>query len=530
MSSLAVVVYLATASGNLPDAGAVDELGRSLGFISLVPTLLAVALAFLTGDVVSALLVGLVMGELMLAVISGGGFAGVMPGILITTVSEIAGTVPDADNAEVLILCALVGGMVGVLRILGGFECAATRLLKKINTPRKANLLGQLFCMVFFFDDYANALVSGPVLQPITDKNGISRERLSYIVDSTAAPMAGIAVISSWVAVEISVIAEGFDVAGCEISPFAAFLNSIPYCFYCIFALAFIFITTILGREYGPMLDAERRARKGETLKKGSNVAFDSSEVSVSGKEKTRIAIAFSCIGLLLAYALISFVFTDQEILDLLLQAALFCGIIAVVLGTVTGIFNMSDGVKAWLDGASSLMPTIVILVLAWSLASVVARLGTVYYVVDIMSAGVSWKLIPVLIFVCCCAVSFATGSYGCMFMIMPMAVPVAFAVCGLHPEIEQGKFLYLCIASVLSGGIFGDHCSPMTDCTILAALGSGCETMDHVVTQMPYALTVAAVTILSIFITTAGLNVFISALIGIILLTLIIRTIGKKP
>ena len=525
-----VVVYLSLASGSLPGADSADELGRALGFISLVPTLLAVMLAFLLEDVVLALMVGLLTGEAMLSAISGSGFAGIAVDILKLPVEEIVGTVADIDSAKVLILCALVGGMVGVLRSLGGFESAAKRLSRKINTPKKANLVSQLFTILFFFDDYANALVSGPVLQPVTDKAGVSRERLSYIVDSTAAPMAGIAVISSWVAVEISVISDGLAVADSGLDAFSVFLRSIPYCFYCIFALVFILLTSVIGREYGPMLAAERRARKGETLKKGSRVTFDSSNISVQGKEKARIAIAFSCIAVLVAYALVSFIITDNDTISLLLQASVLCGILAIILGCSAGLFSVSDGIKSWLDGASSLMPTIVVLVLAWSLASVVGKLGTVYYVVDIISAGVSWMFVPVLIFVSCCVVSFATGSYGCMFMVMPMAVPIAFAVCRLNTGIALDRFLYMCIAAVLCGGIFGDHCSPMTDCTILAALGSGCETMDHVVTQMPYALTVASMTILCLFFTTLGLNVFVSAAAGIAALAIIIRFIGKKP
>lgn len=154
-----------------------------------------------------------------------------------------------------------------------------------MKTPRGANLLGQLFCVLFFFDDYANALITGPVLRPIADKVGLSRERLAYIVDSTAAPVAGIAVVSSWVAVEIAVISSGLETAGIADSAFQVFLRSIPYCFYCIFALVFMLVTSFTGREFGPMLKAERRARAAQS---GACPKSSEPDGSDTGSKKSR--------------------------------------------------------------------------------------------------------------------------------------------------------------------------------------------------------------------------------------------------
>ena len=164
--------------------------------------------------------------------------------------------------------------------------------------------------------------------------------------------------------------------------------------------------------------------------------------------------------------------------------------------GLYIRIFSLQDAVQAWLRGASSLVVTAVILTLAWSLSAVVEQLGTVYYVVDLISMNIPWQLVPSLIFLACCCIAFAAGSYGCMFIVMPMAIPIAFAVIERNMIPNEHTFLLVCIASVLSGGIFGDHCSPITDCTILSSMGSGCDNMDHVRTQMPYALTTAAVSV----------------------------------
>ena len=530
-AAVGVIVYLGSISSSLPTTGSLEEMGNALGIFSLMPTMLAVFLSFLTGNVVLALLIGIVAGELMLCVMNGAGFIESASHILPNTINEILEVISDSSSAQVLLLCALVGGLVGVLIKSGGFMALAKSISRKINTPKRANLAGQLFCTLFFFDDYANALISGPVLQPVTDKAKVSRERLSYIVDSTAAPVAGIAVVSSWVAVEMSVIEEGLKVASIQSSSFEIFVSSIPYCFYCIFALAFILMTTLMGREYGPMLEAERRSRTGVTLKEGSVVAVNTSEEVPlpEKKEKLGILVSFGSIAVLVIYAVVSFINGKGDTIELLLQAALFCSLLATIAGTAFGLFKIDEGINAWLSGASNLMPTITVLLLAWSLASIVEKLGTVYFVVELISSGITWSLVPVIIFVSCCFISFAAGSYGCMFMVMPMAIPIAFAVMsGSSVELNQ-NFLLLCISAVLTGGIFGDHCSPMTDCTILAALGSGCEVMDHVVTQMPYALTVAAISLICIFVTTIGVPVWVSIIAGLAIMALIIRTVGKK-
>ena len=267
--AVAVIASIVMRAGLLPGLDAVEDLGRALGVWSLFPPVFAVMLAFLTGDVVLSLFAGVIAGFAMLTAIDGGPL---LYGTFHSAVEGIIETAATWENVQVLILCVMVGGMEGVVRRNGGFEAAARKLTGKLKSRRKVNLLSQLFCTLFFFDDYANALISGPVLYPVTDKAGISREKLSYIVDSTAAPLAGIAVISSWVAVEVSVIQEGLDAAGVTASAFQIFFHSIPYCFYCIFALAFILLLTFMGREYGPMLEAERRAMGGQPLKPGTKV------------------------------------------------------------------------------------------------------------------------------------------------------------------------------------------------------------------------------------------------------------------
>lgn len=559
MFAIAVVVYVFLRTDTLPALEMTEELGHSLGFLSLVPVIFAVLLAFLTSDVILSLLAGVLVGAALLTALVGDGVAYATFHRAIVSIVE---TSADYENVRVLLLCVAVGGMEGVIRFSGGFETTARVMAGRLRSPRKVNLISQLFCTLFFFDDYANALISGPVLMPVTDKAGVSREKLSYIVDSTAAPLAGVAVISSWVAVELSVIQEGLDVIGVNASAFQIFLGSIPYCFYCIFALSFVLLLTISGREFGPMLDAERRARAGQTVKRGTRVEKIRSEELPGNYSQDRawrrIALAFGSIAVMLIFSLISFYVTGKQeailqgliasdvpfrfsdlstiigcadTIQLVMEAALFVGIAALIAGTLMHLFTLSDGILAWIEGASSLVSTMVVLILAWTLAGIIDQLGTVYYVVDIISAGIPQFFVPTLVFISCCIVSFAAGSYGCMFMIMPIAVPIVAAIGGIAENPAADPFMLSCVAAVLSGAIFGDHCSPMTDCTILAALGAGCETMDHVRTQMPYALTVAITSVLfGTLLTSFGISPFIGLVTGIIFMGLIIQFAGKKP
>lgn len=555
LAAVIAIACLGFVSGSMPGADAPAALGASLGAMSLLPIILAVALAFATGDVILSLFTGYIGGMAMLAVVEGTS-ASALPGAVLSRACRgIVATASTWDNASVLILCVAVGGMVEVLRCTGGFAVLAGRLVRRINSPRKANIISQLFCTLFFFDDYANALISGPVLQTMTDKAGLSRARLSYIVDSTAAPVAGIAVVSSWVAVEVSVIDEGLALAGLGMSGFELFLHSIPYCFYCLFALAFMLLSSVMGREYGPMLTAEREARRARREKAADAEAENAPADKRDGR---RVFVCVFSVALLLVTAMLSFYTSGRaeavelgliapgapftlatvstavaqaDTIFLVLRAALLCGLAAIALTKLLRLSSVGEGIKAWLHGAEALMPTIVILLLAWSLADVVKNLGTVYYVVEIISAGVPAFLVPSLIFVCCCLISFASGSYGCMFMVMPMAIPIASAVVGAENLTGDSSFLLLCVASVLSGSIFGDHCSPMTDCTVLAALGSGCNIMEHVRTQLPYAMTVAAVTIVfGTLLTALGMSVWLSLALGCAAMAALLLVIGKKP
>ena len=311
-------------------------------------------------------------------------------------------------------------------------------------------------------------------------------------------------------------------------------------------------------RDYGPMLKAECRARRGEPVSEESKKVEYGRRIEIKDNISKRIFVGVGSIVLLVLFAIVSFYFNGRHLaiadnalsststfslqtvmtavsyadtINLVTISALVGSIFAITFGCIFKLFKFKDAIKSWFVGAKNLLPTIIMLLLAWCLADAIARLGTTYYVVEIISANVPSLLVPILIFATCCIISCASGSYGCLFVVMPLAIPLAFKVISMGVNIQDENYLLICVGSVMAGSIFGDHCSPVTDCTILSALGSGCTTMEHCKTQLPYAITCAIVSVVcGILLTTLGVNVFVALAIGLAIEFLILMFIGKKP
>lgn len=527
-----------------------SNISQDLGVITLLPLILAVIISFFTKNIVISLFIGLVVGVLVYqSTLTIGLFPLILNGIKMF-VDIIIETVSSSERSTILVLCVVIGGMVEVIRESKGFDSLANLLEKRINSKRKANLATSILGSLIFFDDYANSLIVGPIMRPITDHFKISREKLAYLVDSTAAPVTGIAIISSWVSVEVAVIQEGLDIAGNSSSAYALFLESIPFCFYCVLCLLFIFIGSILQKDYGPMLKAEITARK----EKSRQQIFVDKNVKNS---KKRVFLVISSIMLFLTISIlamykfglkeaiyqglilekdsfsfhkVAMAFGSSDTVKIILTSAIIVSIYTVALSVILGIQTIEKAINSWTKGCSDLMLTLIMLVLAWSIAGVIEKLGANYYLIEIVGFNVQWWIIPCLIFVICCVISFAMGSYGCLFMTMPIAVPLALRVQQLNPNIPN-NFLFICIASVISGGIFGDHCSPITDCTILSSAGCSCDNMKHVLTQLPYSSTIALVSLLcGTLLATLGVSTLVCYLISGIIFVGIFNIFGKNP
>lgn len=527
------------------------------GILTLIPPLVAIVLAFITKNVVVSLFIGILSGSFIINISGSNPFAALINAFL-DVVDRAVGSLADPWNAGIILQVLAIGGVINLVAKMGGAKAIAEALARKAKTAKSTQLITWFAGLLVFFDDYANALIIGPMMRPVADKMKISRERLAFIIDATAAPIAGLAIVSTWIGLEVGLIGDAFNGIGVEADAFGVFLNTIPYRFYNILILVFIVITSLLLKDFGPMRKAEIRARQGRSL--DSEIAMDSSEHSdLEPKEGVRLSIwnAIVPIGTLIIAALVAFYYSgysaimggdDATLIQLftdspftftaireafsasdasvaLFQSALLAGIVAIVMAVVQKIFTVSEAIDAWVDGMKTLVITGVILILAWSLSSVIKELGTAKYLIKLLSGSFPAFLLPSLIFVLGAIISFSTGTaYGTMGILMPLAVPLAHSI---NPEMS---FIVVNTSAVLTGAIFGDHCSPISDTTILSSMGAGCNHIDHVRTQMPYALFTGAITILFGYIPAGlGMPIYIVLPLAILAVFVGVQIFGKK-
>ena len=531
---------------------------EEFGIFTLIPPIVAILLAFITKNVVISLFIGVLSGGFILN-LTGFNVFGALTQAFLDFIDRALNSLADPWNAGIIMQVLVIGGVINLVAKMGGAKAIAEALAKKAKTAKSTQLITWFLGICVFFDDYANSLIVGPIMRPVADKMKISRERLAFIIDATAAPIAGLAIISTWIGLEVSLISEGFESIGVEASGFGVFLQTIPYRFYNILILAFIVITIITLREFGPMRKAEIAARKSKDLAGEEVVATSSHMDELEPKEGVKLSIwnAIVPIGALIISAIVAFyysgyssimagddiaikaivtnsplsfkaileVFAASDASIALLQSAIFSTVVAIVMAVWKKIFTISEAIEVWIDGMKGLIITGVILILAWSLGSVIKELGAAEYLVEALNGAIPAFLLPSLIFILGAIISFSTGSaYGTMSILMPLAIPLAYKI---NPEMS---FVIVSTSAVLTGAIFGDHCSPISDTTILSSMGAGCNHIDHVKTQMWYALFVAAITILFGYIPAGfGLPIYIVLPMSCVALFIGVMIFGKK-
>ena len=553
---LMLCVFATTALG--VDLEVAKANAAKFGIWTLLPPLIAIILAFVTKNVVISLFIGVFSGTFLLELNEGNIFNALFHGFL-NIISQILGSLAEPWNAGIILQCMTIGGLIALITKMGGAKAVAEALSKKAKTPVSTQIITWLLGILVFFDDYANSLIVGPIMRPVSDRMKISREKLSFIIDATAAPIAGIAVISTWVGYELSLIKDGYDSIGQQVNAYSIFLESIPYRFYNILILVFIAFTAIFLREFGPMLKAERRARiTGKLLSDTAKPMVSSETTDIEPKDGIvlRVRNAVVPILVLIVGAFAGFYYNgynaiiagdDKELIALLLdspvsfraiqetfgasdasvvlfQAALLASIVAIIMGVIQKIFTLGEAIETWINGMKSLIITGVILLLAWSLSSVIKELGTSHFLVAMLSDSIPAFVLPSVIFILASIISFATGtSYGTMGILMPLTIPLAFSINPDH------AYMVTAVSSVLTGAIFGDHCSPISDTTILSSMGAASDHIDHVNTQLYYAIVVAAVVIFAGYIPVGfGAPIALVLPIDIILIALLVRFVGK--
>ena len=469
------------------------------GALSLVPPLLAIGLAIVTRKAVLSLFLGVWSGGVLYT-----GSVG-----LRQTFDWIAAAVGDSTfHAQILIFTLLLGSAVAMIWRLGGSHAVRDWAIARLDTRRRVGVVTWLLGLLLFFDDYANTAVVGSTMRDVSDHLHISREKLSYLVDSTAAPVATLTV-SSWVAFQLSMIESGYeaaDIPASEVPPaFAVFLDSIPHNVYAILAIAMVGIVVVTGRDYGEMLTAERRAASsGAVTRQGARPMQDvAAELGEPDVENPRLLAFFLPIGVLAAVTVGTALWTGHSpgasLYDTIVGAdyavALIFGSFAMVastylIGAVTGVMSLGEAVDTTIDGFGIMLTAVTILVLSWSIGNVVEALGTGDYVGGVAQQVLAPELLPVVVLFTAAFIAFSTGSsWGTMGIVTPIAVPVAWELTGGHAMVAA------LVGAVFSGAIFGDHASPISDTSVLSATFTGADLVDHVRTQLYYAVTVVLVT-----------------------------------
>ncbi len=558
LTLICIMIFSITTIGFAEEVDTAQLNAVKFGFLTLLPPLVAIILAFITKNVILSLFLGVFSGTFLIQLKDHTIFGAIFNGFL-TIIDKVLGSLADPWNAGIILQCLAIGGLIALVSKMGGAKAIAESLAKKAKSPVSAQILTWILGIMVFFDDYANSLIVGPIMRPVTDKMKISREKLAFIVDATAAPIAGIALISTWVGYEISLIKDGYASIGENVNAYGIFVSTIPYRFYNILILIFIVCTAIFLKEFGPMLKAERRARStGKVLSDTAKPMVSEEATDLEPREGIKLSVwnAIIPIGILMIGALVGFYYNgynaimggeEKALINLLkgsplsfvsireafgasdasvvlFQAALLAGIVAMAMGISQKIFTLSEAIDTWVNGMKSLVITGVILLLAWSLSGVIKELGTAKFLVSILSDTIPKFLLPSIIFVLGAIISFATGtSYGTMGILMPLTIPLAHAI---SPE---SYYIIISAGAVLTGATFGDHCSPISDTTILSSMGSACDHIEHTNTQIIYALAVGSIAILFGYIPAGlGIPIYIVLPIAIAAIIFTVYFIGK--
>ena len=483
------------------------------GWVSILPPLIAIGVALITKNVIPALFLGLWFGAFA---VHGFSFAGVGWGLLNAFQVYVLEAITNPDHAAIILFTFMIGGMVGIVSKNGGMQGVVNKIVPFARTPERGQAATGVLGLVIFFDDYANVLVVGNTMRQVTDKLRVSREKLAYIVDSTAAPVACVAFVTTWIGFEVGQIATGMQqMDGYSEAAYTVFLKSIPYSFYPILAMFFVFVVALSGRDFGPMYHAEIRARTtGQVLSPTARVdesAGGARELVPKEGQPQRAVNAMIPISVLISGVLAGLYVTGEgnglrEIIGsadsykALMWASLLGAFTAAALSIGQRILTIAETVDAWYAGLKAMMIAMIILVLAWSLSAVTEVLNTAGYLVSVLGDALHPGFVPALVFILSAATAFATGSsWGTMGILMPLVLPLCWAVMQASNMAtpENYGIIYSTVACVLAGSVWGDHCSPISDTTILSSMASGSDHIDHVRTQLPYALLVGSVGVL---------------------------------
>ncbi len=526
---------------------------------SILPPLLAIGMALLLKEVIISLFAGIWLGSF---IIYGWDFRYFFVSLARVVDTYVIRAFTDSSHASVILFSILIGGIVAVISRNGGMAGIVQKLSKYANSSRSAQFITYGLGVGIFFDDYANTLIVGNTMRPVTDRFRISREKLAYLVDSTAAPIAAIAFVTTWIGAELGYIDAAIDHLGMDSTPYAIFLGSLKYAFYPILTLIFIYFLLRFNKDYGPMHRAEMRARQSGALyeKKTGNEREGPVDDSLRSLDpvagiRYRWGNAFFPILTVVSITMLGLYLTGydaatwsgdasfwQKLMATVGNADSFVALIwgstmglllAILLSVTSKTLSLRLAIESMMDGFKTMLPAIVILILAWSIAELTKELHTADFLTQMISGNIPPHFIPVLTFVLAAVISFSTGSsWSTMAILYPIILPMSWILgreAGLH-DAALMEVIYHATAAVLGGSVLGDHCSPISDTTVLSSLASACNHIDHVRTQLPYALTVGLVSVVSsTMIILFDIPWYLNYLLGIGILFAYVRLRGRK-
>ncbi len=473
------VVYLLLFSGFA--AAAENEPQAAGSWLAILPPLLTIVVALMWKRVIPALFMGIWLGA---CAVNDFGLFGLWTGLLDLFQVYVLGALADSDRASIILFSLMVGGMVGIISRNGGMQGIVNHIVRWADSARHACLATSALGIAIFFDDYANTLVVGNTMRTVTDSMHISRAKLAYIVDSTAAPVACIALVTTWIGYEVGLIGDAISkLPDLNKEAYLLFLNTIPYSFYPVMAIVFVVMISASGRDFGPMLEAEIQARKYSVTK--ADTAVDDNQDSapiepMPGKPQRAfnafipvLVMVFGVLGGLYVTGKAAVADIDQASLrdiighadsyKALMWASLLSMLSAALLSLGQRIMNLEEVVNAWYQGVRSMLYALIILVLAWSMGEITDVLRTADFLVTVLGNFLPAFIIPVIVFLIAAATAFATGSsWGAMGILLPLSIPLTWAVMQSQGQTgpEHMHLLYSSIAAVLAGSVWGAWCT----------------------------------------------------------------------
>ncbi len=550
-TALAFIFFLWMNSGHAsPDEATLiqenaEQADSTVSWTSILPPLVAIGIALIFRQVLFALFLGIWCGAFLAGDLS---FSYIFPSFFAALSDYIVPATADESHMSIIVFTLLIGGMVGIITDNGGTRGIIKAITRFIRTKVQGQLITSLMGFIVFFDDYANTMVVGSTMRPLTDKLRISRAKLAYLVDATAAPVATIALVSTWIGAMVGFISDAqVKMPEFNEAAYSVFINSLPYNFYAFFTLLFVILIAWSGRDFGSMLTSRINLYKAKHDPRFDKYNLWKDKIEEDEEKQTVSHWANAVIPiLLLIFGTIGGLFMTgegssvQAIIEsadsykALLWGSLLSITSAIAITLARKLLDVKKTIKGMMEGMHTMFDGLLILVLAWALSANTVELGTADYLVSVFGEALNPYWLPSLVLVLSALTSFATGSsWGTMGILMPLVVPLSWEIgnsTGLSYEMTT-QIIYACVSAVLAGSVWGDHCSPISDTTILSSIATQCDHVEHVNTQLPYAMIVGTISVLAMAgVLAAGIPWWIIYPVGIAVIVATIFKFGKIP